>query len=642
MSLHTKRLSASPVRCSQIHSFNIPVTPPDLSALSGEEKARLLRLVERWQNEPAALLTMILEIQEIWGYLPERAFEYVASALKVPLVDLFAIREFYDLLHGAPVPARIGLCTNTPCAVRGGGRVAKLLSEALAKHPDVGLHLEELPCQGCCDLAPVAVLPVDRRPETRDRSVTVRLTTRTASRFARAIEGGESDLFSRLKSPVSGPSTGGRVRLTPTRVAYRNLHRPEAHRLDVFRAHGGYATLERVLRTSSPEDMIAAITDSGLLGAGGAGFPTGRKWGAVRKAPGDQKFIVVNADEGEPGTFKDRPILERDPHLLIEGAAIAAYAVGTTQGFIYLRGEYRLARERLDCALAEARGAGFLGGRIAGTPFSLELHLRLGAGSYAAGDETAMLESLEGRPALPRVKPPYPSDHGLFGRPTLVNNVETLAAVPAILERGPAWYRGLGRNGSAGVKVYCLSGDVTRPGNYELPRGLTARELIFTHGGSARRKTPLKAFLVGGASGGFLPPGELDIPLEIASLRAKGADLGSGAVVVVGAQSCLLYLARRETRFFAKESCGACDPCRLGTPVLLGELEGLLDVRTRARAEARIQELGAVLADSSRCGLGQVAANPLLSVLRHFPDEIAAHTAGRCPAGVCGRGPRRA
>jgi NADH:ubiquinone oxidoreductase subunit F (NADH-binding) len=591
---------------------------------------------------------MMLEVQEIWGYLPERALEHVASALKIPLVDLFAIREFYDLLHGAPVPARIGLCANTPCTVRGGGRVAMRLRKVLAKHPDIGLHLEELPCQGCCDSAPVAVVrgdrrpgTRDRRPETGDRSHPIRLTPRRAALLARALVKGEGDFVSQLQSPVSSLS-GGRVRLTPTRVAYRNLHRPEAHRLDVFRAHGGYATLERVLRTSSPEEVIAAITESGLLGAGGAGFPTGRKWAAVRNAPGDQKFTVVNADEGEPGTFKDRPILERDPHLLIEGAAIAAYAVGATQGFIYLRGEYRLARDRLACALAEARGAGFLGEEIAGTPFSLELHLRLGAGSYVAGDETAMFESLEGRPPLPRVKPPYPSDRGLFGRPTLVNNVETLAAVPAILERGPAWYRGLGRNGSSGVKVLCLSGDVARPGNYELPRGLTARELIFTHGHGARRKMPLKAFLVGGASGGFLPPEELDIPLEIAPLRAKGADLGSGAVVVVGAGHCLLDLARRETRFFARESCGACDPCRLGTPALLKELDGLLDMRTRARAESLIRDLGAVLADSSRCGLGQVAANPLLSVLRHFPDEIAAHTAGRCPAGVCGRGPRRA
>jgi NADH-quinone oxidoreductase subunit F len=490
-------------------------------------------------------------------------------------------------------------------------------------------------------LAPVAVIFGDGRPETGDGSITIRLTSGAASRLARALVGGEGDFVSQLKSPVSGLLTGGRVRLTPTRVAYRNLHRPEAHRLDVFRAHGGYATLERVLRTSSPDDVIAAIAKSGLLGAGGAGFPTGRKWGAVRKAPGDQKFIVVNADEGEPGTFKDRLILERDPHLLIEGAAIAAYAVGATQGFIYLRGEYRLARKRLVSALAEARAAGFLGEGIAGTAFSLELHLRLGAGSYVAGDETAMFESLEGRPALPRVKPPYPSDLGLFGRPTLVNNVETLAAVPAILEKGPVWYRGLGRDGSAGVKVYCLSGDVTRPGNYELPRGLTARELIFTHGRGARRKMPIKAFLVGGASGGFLPPEELDIPLEIATLRAKGADLGSGAVVVIGANNCLLDLARRETRFFARESCGACDPCRLGTPALLKELDGLLDLSTRARAESRIQDLGAVLADSSRCGLGQVAASPLLSVLRHFPDEIAAHTAGRCPAGVCGRRSRR-
>lgn len=381
--------------------------------------------------------------------------------------------------------------------------------------------------------------------------------------------------------------------------------------------------------------MIATIAESGLRGAGGAGFPTWRKWEAVRRAKGVEKVVIVNADEGEPGTFKDRPILERDPHLLIEGAAIAAYAVGASQGFIYLRGEYRLARERLASALAEAQAAGFLGDRIAGSPFSFRLHLRLGAGSYVAGEETALLESLEGRPALPRVRPPYPSDRGLFGRPTLVNNVETLASVPAILENGPAWYQDLGRQGSSGVKIYCLSGDVARPGNYELPRGITARELIFAYGGGLRRKKRFKAFLVGGASGGFLPPEELDIPLEIAPLRAKGADLGSGAVVVVGEGNCLLDLARRETRFFAKESCGACDPCRLGTWALLKELEKLFDPRERPSAEARIRELGMVLADSSRCGLGQVAANPLLSVLVHFPDEITAHAQGRCPAGIC-------
>ncbi|MBI2081222.1 MAG: SLBB domain-containing protein, partial [candidate division NC10 bacterium] len=307
------------------------------------------------------------------------------------------------------------------------------------------------------------------------------------------------------------------------------------------------------------------------------------------------------------------------------------------QGFIYLRGEYRLARERLEAALAEAREGGFLGERVAGTPFAFHLHLRLGAGAYVAGEETALLESLEGRPALPRIKPPYPSERGLFGRPTLVNNVETLAAVPAILEHGPAWYRALGRDGSTGVKVYCLSGEIARPGNYELPRGITARELIFEYGGGLRGRQPLKAFLAGGASGGFLAPEALDVPLEAAPLRARGADLGSGAVVVVGPRSCLLDLARRETRFFADESCGACDPCRLGTRALLAALDRLTDPATRTEAEARIRELGAVLADASRCGLGQVAANPLLSVLTYFPEEIAAHAAGACPAGVCGK-----
>lgn len=621
------------VRFSQVHSFNIPGDAPDLSALSRDEGARLLETIARWRDEPAALLSLLVELQELWGYLPEHVLAYVGYALKVPLVDLFAIREFYDSLTNAPPPARIGLCMNTPCAVRGVGEVAKILRRALTARPDLGIHVEELPCQGCCDLAPVAVLP-------EDGGLPICLTPRSASRLARALRKRDAP-FSPHLAPGAGLTGRGRVRLTRTRVTYRNLHRADAHRLEVFRAHGGYDTLERVVRTSSPDAVISMITESGLVGGGGAGFPAGRKWTAVRQAAGQEKFVVANADEGEPGTFKDRPILERDPHLLIEGTVLAAYATGSSRGFIYLRGEYRLARARLQSALAEAREAGFLGASVAGTGFSFDLHLRVGAGSYVAGDETAMLESLEGRPALPRVKPPFPSERGLFGRPTLVNNVETLAAVPTILEKGPAWYRGLGTNGSAGVKIYCLSGDIPRPGTYELPRGLTARELIFTHGGGLRGKTSLKAFLVGGASGGFLPPEDLDVPLEIAPLRTKGADLGSGAVVVVGSHNCLLDLARRESRFFAQESCGACDPCRLGTPALLAELERLMDERARTHAEARIRELGAVLLDASRCGLGQVAANPLLSMLTHFPEEITAHAPGRCPAGICGRRPRK-
>jgi NADH:ubiquinone oxidoreductase subunit F (NADH-binding)/NADH:ubiquinone oxidoreductase subunit E len=608
-----------------VPSFNFPLDPPDLSAFSPAQVARLSPVMERWRGEPAALLTMLLDIQEIWGYLPQAVLEHVSHTLKVPRVDLFAIREFFDLLHEAPPGRALGLCANAACAARGGGQVAALLRGAADGRPDLDLRIVDLPCQGCCDLAPVAVL--DGSPR--------QLNLPGARRLARAL------LEARLVPPPAR-AHGGRVRPTPMRVAYRNLHRPAGHRLGRYRAHGGYAVLEQVVRAWSPEAVIGAVAESGLLGAGGAGFPAGRKWEAVRRAPGDEKIVVVNADEGEPGTFKDRPILERDPHLLIEGAAIAAYAVGASQGFLYLRGEYRLARECLARALAEAREAGFVGDRVAETSFAFHLHLRLGAGAYVAGEETALLESLEGRPALPRIKPPYPSERGLFGRPTLVNNVETLATVPAILAHGPAWYRGLGRNGSAGVKVFCLSGEVARPGNYELPRGTTARELIFDYGGGLRGKQPLKAFLAGGASGGFLPPEALDVPLETAPLRARGADLGSGAVVVVGPQSCLLDLARRETRFFAEESCGACDPCRLGTPALLVALESLSDPAARTEAEARVRELGAVLADASRCGLGQVAANPLLSVLTHFPGEIAAHARGACPAGVCGQRPRRA
>ncbi|MFQ5962355.1 MAG: NAD(P)H-dependent oxidoreductase subunit E, partial [Candidatus Methylomirabilales bacterium] len=284
------------MRFSQVQSFNVTFDRPDLSRFSSEEMNRLCETVERWRNEPAALLTLLLEIQEIWGYLPERVLEYVGYALRVPTVDLFAIVEFYDLLYRAPPGPRVGLCMNTPCAVRGGGQGAKILHRTIEQRPDLGFSLEEMPCQGCCDLAPVAVVGGSSR----------RLTPRAATRVAQSLVEGRLD----RQPPME---TGGQVRLTPTRVTFRNLHRPHSYRLDVFRAHGGYATLERVVRTSNADAVISAITESGLLGAGGAGFPAGRKWATVRHAAEAQKFIVVNADEGEPGTFKDRAILERDP-----------------------------------------------------------------------------------------------------------------------------------------------------------------------------------------------------------------------------------------------------------------------------------------------------------------------------------------
>ncbi len=400
--------------------------------------------------------------------------------------------------------------------------------------------------------------------------------------------------------------------------------------------HDGYQALGKALTEMAPADVIAELKKSGLRGRGGAGFPTGSKWGFVAATKGDKKYVICNADESEPGTFKDRVLLEGDPHSIIEAMAIAAYAVGADEGYIYVRGEYTLAQERLHNAILQARQMGILGKGIFGSAFNFDLHIHSGAGAYICGEETALIESIEGKPGLPRARPPYPTTNGLWGKPTLVNNVETLANVPAILRHGGEWYKRFGTPTSPGTKVYTIMGNVNVTGVIEVQMGITLREVIAIYAQGMKNGANFKLAQTGGSSGSIIPASLQDTPMDFDSFNKTGVALGSGALLICDEDTCVVDLARVLLNFFRKESCGKCNPCRIGSQrayeilTLISEGQGTLkDLEV-------LQELSDNMNLLSNCGLGQTAGTPLRDILRYFRAEVEAHIRlGVCPAGVC-------
>jgi len=424
------------------------------------------------------------------------------------------------------------------------------------------------------------------------------------------------------------------------KVAYKNIGKLDSATLQGYLGSGGYKMLRKMVNEKTPSQVIEEIKQSGLRGCGGAGFPTGVKWEFVAQTTATPKYVVCNADEGEPGTFKDRAILEQDPHLLIEGMATAGFAVGAETGYIYVRGEYTLARKHLRQAIDEAYENNILGDGIFGSRVNFHIKLRRGAGSYICGEETALIESLEGKRGIPRLRPPYPTTHGLWGQPTLVNNVETLARVPGIMEKGARWYQNLGRGEAAGTKLYCVSGHVLKPGVYELPMGITARELIYEHGGGIKNNKKLKAFSPGGISSGILPAAMVDISLDYDPLAKAGSMLGSGAMIVMDETTCMVDMVLRASHFFVHECCGECTPCRVGNIRIERLLTNIANGQGSWDDVQLLQELGERMRIDSRCGLGQSAALPFLSSLTHFEEEFRAHAeAKECPAGVCSIAP---
>jgi NADP-reducing hydrogenase subunit HndC len=410
----------------------------------------------------------------------------------------------------------------------------------------------------------------------------------------------------------------------------------DPYNLEDYILYDGYKALGKALTQMTPAEVISVVDKSGLQGRGGAGFPTGRKWSFVVSAPGEPKYVICNADESEPGTFKDRLILEGDPFSIVEAMTIAAYTVNADEAFIYVRGEYVLAQRRLENAIQQAKQAGLLGRSILGTAYNLDIHVHSGAGAYICGEETALIESIEGKRGEPRSRPPYPTTHGLWGKPTLVNNVETLANVPPILRNGADWYRKFGTPSSPGTKVYTIMGNVNRTGLVEVPMGITLREVISIYAGGMKEGSHFKLAQTGGSSGSIIPVGLQDTPMDFESFRKAGVSLGSGALLVCDDNTCVVDLAKVLLQFFRFESCGKCTPCRIGTQRCYELLVGITEGRGQLADLDRLLELGNEMERASNCGLGQTAAVPVRDILKHFRAEVEAHIRlGVCPAGVC-------
>jgi NADH-quinone oxidoreductase subunit F len=548
-------------------------------------------LISEWADQPAPLLPILHAFHERDGYLSEEALRDVAKALRIPLADLFGTVTFYHHFSREPggweAPR---VCAGPVCAFKG----ATALLEELAA---TGGHA--MPCAGRCD----DPIPVLKGPL--------------------ALSGLAAQSLEARPSPLPPPPPPG-----VEECVFALIRERSGERLAGYRRTGGYQALETALGSLGPEGVISALEESGLAGRGGAGFPTWRKWKAVREAPGDPKSIVCNADEGEPGCFKDRALMDHDPHGVLEGMILAGFATGAPRGFIYLRYEYPDTARILEEAIGEAEHAGFLGDNILGTQFSFQVHLRRGAGAYICGEETSLLNSLEGKHPFPRNRPPYPVTHGFENLPTVVNNVETLSSVPFIVRNGGAWYRDLGMNGQAGTKVISLSGDIVRPGNYEVPMGLPLGTLIHDWAGGPGEGRRVQAVTMAGLSGGFLAGEDLEVTLDEPCIRAKGSFLGAGGIMVFDDTRDMVHVARLAMEFFAEESCGKCFPCRIGTQRLTERLAGDAGPGDLTAWVDEVHDLGATMKEVSACGLGMAAPLITESLLRYFPEEVERHVLG--------------
>ncbi len=420
------------------------------------------------------------------------------------------------------------------------------------------------------------------------------------------------------------------------RIALRNCGVINPENIDEYIGTDGYQALGKVLTEMTPDDVIQTLLDSGLRGRGGGGFPTGLKWKLAKGNDADQKYVCCNADEGDPGAFMDRSILEGDPHVIIEAMAIAGYAIGATQGYVYIRAEYPIAVQRLQAAIDQAREYGLLGKNIFGTDFCFDMELRLGAGAFVCGEETALMTSIEGNRGEPRPRPPFPAVKGLFGKPTILNNVETYANVPRIILNGADWFKSMGTEKSKGTKVFALGGKIHNTGLVEIPMGTTLREVVEEIGGGIPNGKKFKAAQTGGPSGGCIPAEHFDIPIDYDNLIAIGSMMGSGGLIVMDEDTCMVDIAKFFLEFTVDESCGKCTPCRVGTKRLLEMLTKITKGQATLEDIDKMEELCYYIKDNSLCGLGQTAPNPVLSTLKFFRDEYVAHVVDKkCPAGVC-------
>ena len=529
------------------------------------------------------------------------------------------------------------ICGGTGCTSSGSVKIAAAMEEEIAKR---GLSEEikvvRTGCFGLCALGPVMIVYPEgtfySRVKLEDVPEIVEehfLKGRVVDRLVyRETEGDE-------KVEVPSLQETGFYK-TQMRVALRNCGVINPEQIDEYIAMDGYAALGKVLTEMTPEEVIQVMKDSGLRGRGGAGFPTGMKWDFAARNKVPQKYVVCNADEGDPGAFMDRSVLEGDPHAVLEAMAIAGYAIGANKGFIYVRAEYPIAVKRLEIAIGQAREYNLLGKDIFGTGFDFDIEVRLGAGAFVCGEETALLTSIEGNRGEPRNKPPFPANKGLFGQPTIINNVETLANIPQIILKGAQWFASMGTEKSKGTKVFALGGKIVNTGLVEIPMGTTLREIIYDIGGGIPNGKKFKAVQTGGPSGGCIPAQFLDLPIDYDNLIKIGAMMGSGGMIVMDDSTCMVDVARFFLDFTVDESCGKCTPCRIGTRRLLEMLDKITSGNGTLEDLDKMEELCNYIKANAMCALGQTAPNPVLSTLKYFRDEYEAHVVEkRCPAGVC-------
>lgn len=547
-------------------------------------------------------------IQRDFGYLPADQLKTLAANIHVPVSQIHAVASFYPHFHLSPAPkVDVRVCADMSCHLRGGDQVRSALDSAFQGTDPKEVCIRDVSCLGRCDQAPAI---------TVNDNIYAHVNSRDAVAMAQDVLAGK---------PLP------EINHNAKRMAVVS---------DPYQGSGQYAVVRRFVETRNWQEIIAALKAAGLRGMGGAGFPTSSKWELVRNAPGSTKYIVCNADESEPGTIKDRGIMENVPYLVIEGMITAGLVAGAGKGILYIRHEYEHPKEVLQEEIDRCYQQGLLGPRILGSDLAFDLEIFVSPGGYICGEESALLEAIEGKRAEPRNKPPFPVTHGLWNQPTVINNVETFCLATVILARGADWYKAQGKNGSVGMKFVGISGDVLRPGIFEVPMGTTYGELIHENAGGIPDGGKLLAFAPSGPSSGYLPASMTNLPLDWNAVAAAGSMVGSGAIVVCAEGRCMLDMALNATRFYRNESCGKCVPCRVGSQKLVEMLKGWTAGQSSGQSSKEdmqvLGELSTAMKQASICGLGQVVPVPIASVMKHFPGTVEEHMDHRrCPAGVC-------
>ncbi len=589
--------------------------------LSPQLENKFNDLVTRYPVKRSALIPMMLYAQDELGHLGDEILEEIARRLDLNIVQVTETLAYYSMLHRKPMGRyHIQVCTNISCMLRGGNELYQHVQKRLAignkeVSPSGTFSLEEVECMGACTGAPAMQVNYDFHENLDPAKVDDILEQLEAGKIPKPVPVISGSVHERLPAEVP--------------VISKRFGIPNSHKIDVYLQHEGYQALEKALKQMTPDQIIDELKKSSLRGRGGAGFPTGMKWSFVPKG-NQQKYILANADESEPGTSKDRPLMEMDPHQLIEGMVIAGRAVNANRGYIYIRGEYRYIIDIMDVAVAEAYAKGYLGKNILGSGFDFDLCTHTGAGAYECGEESALMESLEGKRGYPRIRPPFPAVVGLYGCPTVINNAETLSTVPAVLRMGGEAYAALGTPKNGGTRLYSISGHVNRPGIYELPLGFPLRRLIEEVAGGIPNGKKLKAVIPGGSSCPLLSADEIDVAMDYDSVAKIGSMLGSGGTVVFDEDTCMVDVARRIMHFYAHESCGWCIPCREGTAWLRKLLDRFHEGGGREEDIPLIDELSKNMLGRTFCPLGDAAALPTISIVKKWRNEFEDHLQGKC------------